>query len=475
MAPGRPKNDRRHQDVPLRRLKAVGLASPAVLLVVAMTVAFTNASGARSIAINSGYLHWANVSSGVAAVTRGSLNQAAIFAVDEQLGVTSSDATEEAIAEAQQSLTALNEMSRRVPTELRSIGLALRGLVESGSAFTMALEAGDVATAMDILDGSFEPAYFDVAMSLGSAQTEFASRIETAESVAARVETSMQWLATLLIPGLAVVLYRSIVRRRYRRSEVEFDARLKAERRINVAKDEFIAAISHELRTPLTSIVGFSDHLLDGGIDDRDEAVELLRLINHDSEELARMVEDLLTAARVEGEALAFDYSDVDLLGEVTPIVDRAARQGISIKVVGTGPHVWGDPARVRQIIRNLVSNAIRHGGTDIAIRIEPGDGTVALHVVDDGPGVPDAIVNRLFQPFVHESKKTLLTGSVGLGLAIVRSLATAMGGDVGYRRRDGYTTFSFSLELDSEQVSISTTTASGHPARGPSLEVEIT
>ncbi len=458
--PEEPRTD----DVPLRRLKAVGLASMAVLLVAAMTVAFTNTSGARSIAIDSGHLHWSNVTSGVAAITRASLNQTAIFAIDERLGVSSPDATIVALDEARASLKALDDLTRRVPADLRDIGIAVVGLVEEGNEIVAALEVADTDAAVVVLDNKFELQYLSIAMSLGDAQALYASKIESAESIAAQIETAMRWLATLLIPGLAVVLYRSIVRRRYRRTEVEFTAHLKAERRISLAKDEFIAAISHELRTPLTTIVGFTDHLIEQGLEDREEATKLLRIISYDSEELTRMVEDLLTAARVDGEALAFDYAETDLHAEALAIVDRVRRQGVSIDVYGDAPTVWADGARVRQVIRNLVSNAVRHGGDEIVVRIRSGANQASFSVIDNGEGVPDAIQERLFEPFVHESKATLLSGSVGLGLAIVRSLTAAMGGEVAYQRRDGRTWFSFSLPLSpaARAGSYTTTSAGG-------------
>ena len=455
------------QDVPLRRLKAVGLASFAVLLIAAMTVAFTNTSGARSIAIDSGRLHWPNVTSGVAAVARGSLNQATIFAINERLGVSSPESTAAAMDEAASSLTALEELTRRVPTELRALGVEVAHLAIDGENILQALADTDTDGAVAAFDETFEPRYQSIATALGDAQVTYATRIESAESAAAQIETAMRWLATLLIPGLAVVLYRAIVRKRYRRSEVEFNTRLQAERRINLAKDEFIAAISHELRTPLATIVGFTDYLLEGGLDDREEATEILEMINYDSEELSRMVEDLLTAAGVDGEALEFEYGETDLAGETLGIVERVRRQGVPIPVIGDAPPVWADAARTRQIIRNIVSNAVRHGGDHITIRISSSADSATFSVIDNGRGVSEAVLTRLFRPFAHESTKTLLTGSVGVGLAIARSLAAAMGGEVVYQRRDARTWFSLSLPLSPVvwAKSHTTTIAAGAPA----------
>ena len=446
MAPeGRWDETRMKQD-PLRRLKVVGAASLAVLVVVAMTIAFTNASGTRSIANDSAVLHWSNVTSGVAAVTRGSINQAMIFAIDERVGVSSPEATDVAIEEARSSLAALDELTRRVPTVLVGTGVEVSHLTTDGRDVVAALDRDDTDAAIRILDDRFEPRYGAIASDLGAAQAEYAGRIESAESGAARIEAAMRWIVTLLIPGVAVVLYRAILRKRYRRSEIEFRARIRAEQRINAGKDEFIAAISHELRTPLTTIVGFSEFLLESEVDDPNELRELLTLINSDSEELARMVDDLLTAAQVDGGRLHIDTKPTDLRTEAEIVAQRFSSHSTCISVHGDAPIALADSTRVRQVVRSLLSNAIRHGREPIEIHVQSSPAGAKLIVVDHGDGVPPDLAKRLFLPFVHESKDTLLTGTVGLGLAIARSLAQAMAGDLSYERSASKSRFSLSL-----------------------------
>ena len=232
------------------------------------------------------------------------------------------------------------------------------------------------------------------------------------------------------------------------------DAKLKAERQLNRAKDEFIAGISHELRTPLTSIYGFSEHLVENGIIDPEEALELVTLINHDSAELSRMVEDLLTAARLDSDALNFHYEVVPMLGEVDAVISPMRRAGATIRVDGDDTVVWADRARVRQILRNLVSNALRHGGDVTKVVLDERSGVMALTVTDNGQGVPSEVEARLFDRFVHDGRAPLLNGSVGLGLSIARSLAKTMGGDITYVRAMGWTNFVLTLPLaTSEQI----------------------
>lgn len=420
----------------------------AVLLVSAITVAFTNASGARLIAVNSDLLQWSNVTSGASAVARASINQALVFTVDEQLDVSPAESTRAALDEAERAIAGLRDVASDPPEGLGTLAASALLAADRGTAAVDALRDGDTPRAVSIIESSFEPAYTRLAVSLAAAQQLYAAEIDAAESTASRIESAMQWTAFLLVPGIAILLYRVILRRRFERRKLEFEARLTAERELNVAKDEIIAGISHELRTPLTSIVGFSQHLIEQGLGDHEEALELITVISNDAQDLTRMVEDLLTAARLDSEALTYDMSEVDVVAETMSILSQLRRDEIELRVTGDPERVWADSGRTRQIIRNLVANALQHGGDEVYVVVEgAGDATIC-EVVDDGPGVPPGIVDRLFEPFVHEGTESLLTGSVGLGLAIARSLADAMGGGVTHRRRDGLTVFRLELPV---------------------------
>jgi signal transduction histidine kinase len=127
-------------------------------------------------------------------------------------------------------------------------------------------------------------------------------------------------------------------------------------------------------------------------------------------------------------------------------------RGGAQVEVDLPTIPVWADPLRARQLLRNLVSNAIRHGGDRVMVTGSVSDDRLSVAVMDDGPGVPDEMVPRLFTRFVHDGEQALTVGSVGLGLAVVRELATAMGGDVGYQRRGSWTIFEFWLPLADEE-----------------------
>ncbi len=122
-------------------------------------------------------------------------------------------------------------------------------------------------------------------------------------------------------------------------------------------------------------------------------------------------------------------------------------RRGIAIDVKLDPAAVIADEFRLRQVLKNLISNAVKYGGPRISVTGTETLDSYELVVADDGPGVPDAIVDQLFEPFPHGGKGAP-SQSVGLGLFIVRELAEAMGGSVVYERTDDITTFTVSLPL---------------------------
>ncbi|MEX2424496.1 MAG: ATP-binding protein [Acidimicrobiia bacterium] len=216
------------------------------------------------------------------------------------------------------------------------------------------------------------------------------------------------------------------------------------------SKDEFIASVAHELRTPLAAVVGFSEVLHDGwdGMTD-DEAYELLAHVRRESVEVANIVEDLLVAARADLGRIRVESKPVDLAGETTAALESWRQGELShVAVTGSAPLVSGDPARVRQIVRNLLTNAVKYGGSDIVVAVGERDGFGYVEVSDDGPGVAEERIEEIFEPYVRAHTREGTTASLGLGLAIARRLAQAMGGDLIHERSDGRTRFRLSLSL---------------------------
>jgi two-component system OmpR family sensor kinase len=255
-------------------------------------------------------------------------------------------------------------------------------------------------------------------------------------------------IVTLLIPGTAITIYFLFARRQIRERRISLEHQLETARQLAQSKDEFIAGLSHELRTPLTSIYGFSELLLGNRVEDPEQAKELITIINTESSELMRMVEDILTGARLDSGALTFDITAMALVPEIESVVEPFRRAGLAITLSCLPATVTADRMRFRQVLRNLISNAQKHGGSTIAIGTQVRGNDLVLAVVDDGPGVPKEIEGRLFERFVHDGRRALLTGSVGLGLAIARTLMESMNGTLSYERIEGHTVFSLALPV---------------------------
>ncbi len=208
------------------------------------------------------------------------------------------------------------------------------------------------------------------------------------------------------------------------------------------AKDEFIANVSHELRTPLTAVIGITSEIVGSREVDDEERRELLELVVEQAAEMSNIVDDLLVAARAEVGTVSVEPQRVDLMAELEATLDGL---GMTLTLPQqTPPDVVADPKRVRQIFRNLLTNAIRYGGPNRRVTVGALRDAVWLEVRDDGDGISDEEAERIFDPYVTSGGK----GGVGLGLSVARQLAVLMGGSLRYERGAGESVFCLQLPL---------------------------
>jgi signal transduction histidine kinase len=215
------------------------------------------------------------------------------------------------------------------------------------------------------------------------------------------------------------------------------------------SKDQLIGSVSHELRTPLTAVVGLAEELMDAGDTfDVAERKQLMEIVADSSREMADLVEDLLVAARSEDGTLPVfpDRIDLSLLAQ-SVVAQLIIPEGVEVAVEDSDSVAFGDPVRVRQIIRNLLTNAFRYGMSPITVSVAQDEGRAVLDVRDCGPGIPDVDRERIFEPYARADSSRTVKESVGLGLALSRRLARLMDGSLTYVEGDG-ATFRLSLPL---------------------------
>jgi signal transduction histidine kinase len=206
-------------------------------------------------------------------------------------------------------------------------------------------------------------------------------------------------------------------------------------RTMEASKTQFLANAAHELRTPLASIVGFSELFADGFERMPEDAIkDGLAAIVRQGRRMSTLVSDLLDLSQLELGKARMRIQPIALAHTIEQSVANAMPPGgRPVRVaVGSELQVLADSARLDQVLTNLLANAFRHGGPNVAVEASRSDGVVHVVIADDGPGIPADLQPHLFEPFSRAIGAQAKEGS-GLGLAIVRSLVEAFGGSVTY------------------------------------------
>lgn len=223
-------------------------------------------------------------------------------------------------------------------------------------------------------------------------------------------------------------------------------------------RSEFVANVSHELRTPLTSVRGFAETLLDGALENPETARNFLEIINKETERLTKLLDELLNLSRYEDRKNVIHLEKIDMADlikkTVSIITPRALEKNLTITtdLPADLPAVQGEPDMLRQVLINLIDNAVNYtmpGGT-ISVAAGLDQGELKVDVRDNGSGIPPEHLARLFERFYRVDKaRSRELGGTGLGLSIVKHIVEAHNGRVQVESKVGKgSTFSFLLPL---------------------------
>jgi two-component system phosphate regulon sensor histidine kinase PhoR len=211
-------------------------------------------------------------------------------------------------------------------------------------------------------------------------------------------------------------------------------------RRLERVRQDFVANVSHEFKTPLTAIRGFAETLLGGALEDVDHRKRFVEIIQEHAERLTRLTDDLLKLSTIEAGKMGLELLTVSPADLVKMCVDTASfaakkkQQTIKVDCARELPAVRGDSGRLRDVLQNLLDNAVQYTpeGGQIIVSASKDGNEVVFTVADNGIGIPQAEQERIFERFYRvDEGRSREVGGTGLGLSIARHIAEAHGGRI--------------------------------------------
>jgi PAS domain S-box-containing protein len=245
------------------------------------------------------------------------------------------------------------------------------------------------------------------------------------------------------------------------------EAQVERLRSVDRMKDEFVALVSHELRTPLTSICGYLELVMDDAEQLPAETREYLEIVGRNADRLLHLVGDLLLVAQVEAGKLSFDWIDLELVPLAAQCVQaaqpaaEAAGVELGFRSEGSEP-ILGDPARIAQLLDNLISNAIKFTpvGGHVDVRVDASARSAVIEVSDTGFGIAAEDQEQLFERFFRTRSATdKAIAGTGLGLSIAKAIVDAHEGSISVESEEGRGT-TFRVELPAKRPSLDRSTS---------------
>lgn len=211
-------------------------------------------------------------------------------------------------------------------------------------------------------------------------------------------------------------------------------------RKLENIRRDFVANVSHELRTPISSIKGYAETLLDGALNDKENAGDFIRIISSEAERLANLVNDLLDLSKIESGRVELKREPCDVSAAIHKALSGLAKQaseaGVTIRVDAPpgAARIFADEGTITQVLYNLIDNAIKYNrpGGSVVVSVKDMGRSVEIKVADTGMGIPPEDLPRIFERFYRVDKaRSREKGGTGLGLSIVKHIVQAHGGEV--------------------------------------------
>ena len=216
-------------------------------------------------------------------------------------------------------------------------------------------------------------------------------------------------------------------------------------RKLETVRNDFVTNVSHELRTPLTSMVGYLDTLLESDIKDPETRERFLRIIKEETDRLSILIKDLFNLSKIESQSFDLKAENFEeVLNKVVNLLKKNAENkniDFKVKIIGELPPVYMVREQIKQVLINLIDNAIKYtsAGGKIEIKLEQEADKVYFSIKDNGMGIPIADQKRIFERFYRVDKaRSRDLGGTGIGLSIVRNIIKQHGSEIQLKSREG-------------------------------------
>lgn len=213
------------------------------------------------------------------------------------------------------------------------------------------------------------------------------------------------------------------------------------QQKLDQMRKEFVANVSHELRTPLTTVKIYTETLIDGAIDDRENAMHFLGVMEKEADRMTALVQDLLELSRIDNKQIQLQFVLLDLKDIIEEVLEaqhvHIRKKGHTLSVnydENDAYFIMGDAFRIRQILHNILSNAIKYTEEEgkMSVSMKKQQGKIEISIKDTGMGIPQEDIERIFERFYRVDKaRSRKLGGTGLGLSIAKELMLLHGGDI--------------------------------------------